>query len=76
MQNDHYAHKIKEIMSFKDDDYEILLYFNFQIFFFFEEFNFQILLVDGTKISISTTKKHYPSPPILIFNGVNITVFF
>jgi len=31
LQNDHYEHKIKEIMSFKDDDYEILLYFNFYI---------------------------------------------
>jgi len=25
LQNDHYAHKTKEIMSFKKDDYEILL---------------------------------------------------
>jgi len=31
LQNDHYAHKIKEIMSFKEDDYEILMYFNFYI---------------------------------------------
>ena len=31
MQNDHYAHKIKEIMSFNKDDYEILQYFNFYI---------------------------------------------
>ena len=31
MQNDHYAHKIKEITSFKEDKYEILLYFNFYI---------------------------------------------
>jgi len=26
MRNDHYAHKIKEIMNFNNDDYEILLY--------------------------------------------------
>jgi len=31
LQNDHYAHKIKEIMSLKEDNYEILLYFNFHI---------------------------------------------
>jgi len=31
LQNDDYAHKIKEIMSFKEDNYEILLYFNFYI---------------------------------------------
>jgi hypothetical protein len=31
LQNDHYAHKIKEIISFNIDDYEILLYFNFYI---------------------------------------------
>jgi len=31
LQNDNYAHKIKEIMSFKEDDYEIFLYFNFHI---------------------------------------------
>jgi len=31
LQNDDYAHKIKEIISFKEDDYEILLYFNFYI---------------------------------------------
>ncbi len=29
MENDNYAHEIKDIMSFKEDDYEILLYFNF-----------------------------------------------
>jgi len=28
--DDHYAHKIKEIMNFKDDNYKILLYFNFR----------------------------------------------
>jgi len=31
LQNDRYAHKIKEIMNFKADDYEILLYFDFHI---------------------------------------------
>ena len=31
LQNDDYAHKIKKIMSFKEDNYEILLYFNFYI---------------------------------------------
>jgi len=40
LQNDHYAPKIKEIMSFKEDDYEILLYFNFHILLV------DILLVD------------------------------
>jgi len=30
LQNNHYAHEIKDIMSFKDDGYEILLYFNFK----------------------------------------------
>jgi len=40
LQNDDYAHKIKEIISFKEDDYEILLYFNFYI-----------LLVDTISIS-------------------------
>jgi len=33
LQNDHYAHKIKEIVSFNEDGYEILLYFNFHILF-------------------------------------------
>jgi len=33
LQNDHYAHKTKEIMSFKKDDYEILLDFNFYILY-------------------------------------------
>jgi len=31
LQNDDYAHKIKEIINFKEDNYEILLYFNFYI---------------------------------------------
>jgi len=31
LQNDHYAHKTKKIMNFKEDDYEILMYFNFYI---------------------------------------------
>jgi len=41
LQNDNYAHKIKEIMSFKEDDYKILLYFNFYILLV------DILLVDN-----------------------------
>jgi len=31
LQNDYYTLEIKEIMSFKKDDNEILLYFNFYI---------------------------------------------
>jgi len=31
LQNDCYAHKIKENISFNKDDYEILLYFDFYI---------------------------------------------
>jgi len=41
LQNDQYAHEIKEIMSFKEDDYEILLYFNFYI-----------LLLDVTRLIV------------------------
>jgi len=31
LQNDRYVYKIKEIMNFKADAYEILLYFGFHI---------------------------------------------
>jgi len=31
LQNDHHVHEIKEIMSFKEDYYEILMYLNFYI---------------------------------------------
>jgi len=44
LQNDQYAHEIKEIMSFKGDDYEILLYFNFYIY---------ILLLDILLVNVS-----------------------
>jgi len=29
LQNDNYAHEIKDIMNCKEDDYKILVYFNF-----------------------------------------------
>jgi len=41
LQNDHYAHKIKKIMSFNKDDYKILLYIDFYILLV------DILLVDN-----------------------------
>ena len=41
MQNDDYAHKIKEIISFKEDDYEILVYFNFYILLIVNRLQFQ-----------------------------------
>ena len=34
MQNDRYVRKIKKIMSFKENDYEILMYFDFYILLF------------------------------------------
>jgi len=42
LQNDDYAHKVKEIISFKEDDYEILLYFNFYILLVDIKINYQI----------------------------------
>jgi len=34
LQNDRYVRKIKKIMSFKENDYEILMYFDFYILLF------------------------------------------